>query len=180
MKQDYREKFEGNTLRYWTAGQVGAVTVFASMIATGTESSDTDKIFPLISGFGLYAGLCGGFGYPMHVDKGWIEDHPELKSVYTPAPETPEEKEKVKKDFHEVQQTRDRASTILSMIMNIGNGLSAREEASRIVGFTGALINLTYYLLDPNDVRDITSKNNISFYLDSMQHQANAGVSISW
>ncbi|MFS4457887.1 hypothetical protein [Bdellovibrio sp. HCB2-146] len=178
-KITYYEKHEGNTLKYWTAGQVGALTLLASTAATITESSDTNKVVPGFSAVALYVVACFGVGYPDHVDLEWIEAHPETKDNFVPKPTSAEEIAKIKKEFYHQQAEYDRRSTIFYSILNAANGLVAREPASQVIGIGGALVNILYYWIDPNDTREIGSQSVTSFFQVTSE-EAKLGIAVNF
>jgi len=152
------EPHEGNSLPYWTAGQVGALSVLFSTLGTGFEDERTNKAIPAIAFMGLYLTHGCGFatGYHDVQTQDWFEkrsDYYKSQSSFVPKPTSEEEILKQKKEFYLKQKEYDRTSTILSFLANLGNGISARESASRALGIGLALFNLTYYYWDPNAVR---------------------------
>lgn len=178
-KIDYFEKSEGTTLKYWTMTPIAFITVAASSLATGSESQDTNKFFSILGALGLYVGACGYGSGNQFVDQEWMDAHPQLRDRVTPKPSTAEGLQQQHIKFYQERASIDKALTIMSALVNTGNALVAREEASRIVGFTGAFINIAYYFIDPNDVRRYENM-RISFQFTPLPNQTTAAIAWSF
>lgn len=148
----YYEKYDGNSLSYPSAGMVGLFTVLASSIATGFEGDDTSKAVPGIAAFGLYAVACLGMGTDDVMTKEEYESRL-LTKEFIEIPKNPQERITEKQKFLSRQREFDKWSTLVSVVVNLGNGISARYDSNKTIGFGGALINILYAALDPNGTR---------------------------
>jgi hypothetical protein len=154
---DIYEPHEGNSLTHATAGQIGLATVLFSSVGTVFESDETNKVSAYIGLLGSYFVMCNNStGYPNVQDKKYFDNLDKKRNPnrkFIPKPNSTNEIALQKKRFYEQQAKYDRLATALSFLVNIANGVSAKKDINKGLGYGGAAINLGYYLLDLNGVR---------------------------